>query len=320
MFTRKGSIGLIIFYGLLMVLCWQTPAVAASAPPPTIDDIVGTYSVKDAEVWYDFPDGFRGRWMYNLTWRITKISDTPPRVEVYIPEEDWDLRFTASYKNGFLVWSGGDVSDPTFSWASLGIALFSGKQGKVKFKADSGYAEYGTSVGDPYCEWDPHKGKMISTNPGLTVGATLASQGDEQAAFAPGEETVPLGAASPPTIDSLLGTYSCTLTSTLYSLTAGTTEKKPKQSDTVTITKIDDQTLNMSTSGGDMYIHYGAGVLMIVNVDADTLDTDAGYGILIAKGKPGKISLKGKLLQNRNLETPDDEFEVTKVSCKQTSE
>ncbi len=306
-----------VFCMLLVVLCWQTPAGAASAPPPTIDDIVGTYSVKDAEVWYDFEDSFPNKDKYDLTWHITKTSESPPRVQVSIP--DWGEQITASYKNGFLVWSGGDVSDPAASWASLGIALFSGQQGKVKFKMDSGFGQFGTLMDGEYCEWDPHKGKMISTDPGFGVGATLVIQGDEQAAFAPAEGEVPL-AAPPLSIDDVLGTYSCSLASTLYSLTAGTIQKRPKQSDTVTVTKIDDQTLNLNTSGGDMYTHYGAGVLMIANVDNDTLDTDAGYGIFIAKGTPGKISLKGKILQSRNLETADDEFEVTKVSCKQTSE
>jgi hypothetical protein len=80
-----------------------------------------------------------------------------------------------------------------------------------------------------------------AANPGVTVGATSTSKGDEQAAFAPAEGEVPLAVGSTLSIDDLVATYSCTLTSTVYSLTAGTTEKKPKQSDTVTITKLDDQ-------------------------------------------------------------------------------
>jgi hypothetical protein len=288
---------------LLIVLCWQAPARAASTPP-TIDDIVGTYLVKFVGVWYDFPDGFPGREPYALTWHITKISDS--RVQVHIDE--WIWTFTAYYNNGFLVQSSGNVSSGTAFWGALGIASFSGSPPKVKFKGNFGYSQL-VGFPDNYCEWDPHKGTMIST---------LASQGDEQAVPAPGEGTVPLVAGSTLGIDDLPGTYSCTLSGTLYSLTAGTKEKE-KLSEVWTITKIDGQTLNINSSGVDMYTHYGAGILGVADVHNDTLDTDAGFAILVAKGKPGKISLKGKLLQSRALETPDDKFEVLNVSCKQSS-
>ncbi len=57
---------------------------------------------------------------------------------------------------------------------------------------------------------------------------------------------------------------------------------------------------------------------MIADANDITLDTDASFAILIAKGKPGKISMKGKLLKSRGLETPADGFEVAKVTCKQS--
>ena len=312
--ARKGSVGLIVFYGLLMVLCWQTPAHAASIPP-TIDQIVGTYSVNDAETWYEFDVGLPGKTRYALTWHITQTSEST--VQVYIDE--WDWLFTAYYKNGFLVQSSGNVSSGTAFWGALGIATFSGKPGKVKFKGDFGWGQFGSGWnGDEYWEWDPYSGKMTSAGPGSTVGAARAGQGDEQAASAPGEGEVPLAIGSHPSIDDLPGTYSCTLARTVYSLTAGTKEKE-KEPDTLTITKIDDSTLNLHSSGGDMYTHYGSGVLMLANVDNDTLVPDALLGLLLAKGKPGKISLKGKVHSVSELETPNERFVISTVSCKQSS-
>ena len=679
MCARKGSIGFIVFCGLLMALCWQTPARAASVPP-AIDDIVGTYSVKDAEVWYDLFVGLPVKTKYTLTWHITKISDSPPRVQVKIPEADWNWTFTATYKNGFLVQSFGDVptrpgsmfgtidlpktgqtkcyystgaeiscagtgqdgniqagvdwpwprfsvgadcvtdnltglmwskdanlpgetmnwadalayvdgrnlcgytdwrlpnineieslsyaegdgrvwlesqgftnvlrayadywssttmaSQPDRAWAgdisgnglpltlpkendlyglvwpvrgstappaqlwktgqtacydvegtpvscsgtgqdgasqtgaawpvprftnhgdgtatdeltglmwttdanapgpsacypgdyktwesgfdyvnclnsrsylghndwripnikelrslvdysqanpvlpsghpftnvqlsttyyrssttatygpslqdyswclnmkngnvefgwkgqgfyiwpvrqglmpassysaALGIAIFSGKPGKLKFKGDFGFGQFGAGFTDEYCKWDPHTGKMISIDPGFIPGATLASQGDEQGVSEPGEEEVPLAAAAPLGIDDLPGTYSCTLSGTLYNPTAGTKEKE-KLSEVWTITRIDGETLNLNSPHGDLRAHYGSGILTVADANNITLDTDARFAILLAKGKPGKISLKGKLLQSQGLETPDDEFEVAKVTCKQSA-
>jgi hypothetical protein len=68
----------------------------------------------------------------------------------------------------------------------MGIATFSGKPGKLKFKGDFGFGQY--NVGDDYYESDPYVAKMISTDPGFITGATLARQGGKQTAFVPGEE------------------------------------------------------------------------------------------------------------------------------------
>jgi hypothetical protein len=313
MWARKGSIGFMVFCMLLVVLCWQTLAGAASTPP-TIDDIVGTYSVTDKEVFYNFDQGACGQCHslpakenYSLTWRITKTSEST--VQVYI--DDWDWLFTAYYMNGFLVQSLHDIDG-----VGVGIALFSGKVSKVKFKGDFGWGQYGLGGENDYCEWDPYTGKMISIDPGFVVGATLASQHDEQAVSVPGEEAAPLAATSPLGINDLPGPYSCSWTSTIYHPTAGTIEKE-KLSDLWGITKIDDYTLNITSFWGDVPAHYGTGVLMVGDVDVSGLDTDARFGILLAKGKPGKISLKGKFYSIVGLGTIDDDFEVAKVSCKQ---
>ena len=318
MCARKGSIGFVVFLVLVIALCWQMPARAAITPP-TIDEILGTYLVTDKEVYYYFEDGIPRKDNYTgeyaLTWRITKTSDSI--VQVYI--EDWDWPFTAYYKNGFLVQSSGDVSNPAASWAALGIALFSGKPGKVKFKGDFGWGQYGGGGENDYCEWDPYVGKMISS-PTLKVGATLANQDDEQEVLEAGEEAVPLATTLPLSITDLPGTYLCTLTGTIYYPTAGG-KGKEKDLDIVTITPtIDNQTLNISMSEGDIQAHCIAGILMLSDVDDPVQDTNARFGILLAKGKPGKISLKGKIYSVRGLEAPEgDEFEVTKVSCKQVS-
>jgi len=312
MFTRKGSIGLIIFYGLLMVLCWQTPAHAASIPP-AIGDIVGTYVVTDKWVEYYFDEGVPIKGKDLLTWRITPLSDST--VSVYI--EDWDWLFTAYYKNGYLVQS---LHYPNYTSeyvVGVGIATFSGKPGKVKFKGDFGWGIHGGS--EDYCDWDPFTGKMVSTDPDFDPEAALASQVDEQEVLEAKEEAVPLATTSPLGINDLPGTYSCTLTGTIYYPTAGG-KAKEKDSDIMTITQTDYQTLNISTSEGDISAHCIVGVLMLSDVDDYVLDTNARFGILLAKGKPGKISLKGKVYSVRGLGAPEgDEFEVTKVSCKQTS-
>jgi hypothetical protein len=46
MCARKGSIGFIVFFVLLVALCGHTMARATSTPP-TIENIVGTYVVID---------------------------------------------------------------------------------------------------------------------------------------------------------------------------------------------------------------------------------------------------------------------------------
>jgi hypothetical protein len=317
MCARKGSIGFVVFLVLVIALCWEVPVWAASIPP-TIDQIVGTYSVKDNEVYYEFYEGIPHKEKYSLTWHITKLSDSTVQVEI----DEWNnWIFTAYYKNGFLVQSSGDVSDPTASWAALGIALFSGKPGKVKFKGDFGWGQFGGV--DEYCEWDPFVGKMISTSPTYSVKSTAAltnrdleNQDDEQEVLEAEEEAVPLAAASTLGIDDLPGPYLCSWTSAIYHPTAGTIEKG-KLLDLWGITKIDDYTLNITSSWGDVPAHYGTGVLMVGDVDDSVLDTDAHFGILLAKGKPGKISLKGKFYSIVGLGTIDDDFEVAKVSCKQ---
>ncbi len=311
MCARKGHIVFIAFCGLLLALCWQTSARAASSPP-TIDDIVGTYRVTCKEVYYYFSDGIPVKENYVLTWRINKISDSRVTVQM----DGWLWSFTAYYKNGFLVESYRGAPGPEY-WVSLGIASFSGSRGKVKFKSDFGGGWYGAS--GAYCEWDPFKGKMISTDPGFVVGATLANQDDEQAAFAPEEEAVPL--AVPPTfsIDDLVGIYSCTLSGAAYRPTAGTKETGLKASGIFTITKINDYTLNIDTWWRNLVAHYASGVLMVAEVDVDVLDPDARFAILLAKGKPGKISMKGKIFEIIHLETLSDEFDTGKVSCKQSS-
>ncbi len=312
MCARKGSVGFMVFCMLLAALCWQTPVRAASVPP-TIDDIVGTYSVTDKEVYYYFDKGLCGechsfptKVKYSLTWHITKLSNTIVQVSI----DELPLPFTAYYDNGFLVQS--------YQYAAgefaMGIATFSGTPGKIKFKGDVGWGQY--NVGEDFYAWDPYSGKMISAGPGLGVGATLASRCHEQAAFVPGNGEVPLAAAPPLGIDDLPGTYSCTLTTTVYHPTTGAKEKE-KEPDTLTITKIDDSTLNLQSSGGDMYTHYGSGVLMLVDIDGTVLDTDALLGMLLAKGKPGKISLKGKVYSVSELGTEHDNFKVSTVSCKQ---
>jgi len=320
MCARKGSIGSIVFYVLVITFCWQTPARAASTPPP-IGDIVGTYAVTDKEGWYYFDQGscgqchaFPTKENYSLTWRITQTSATT--VNVYIVE--WDWLFAASYSNGFLVQSHQDGA----GGFAMGIATFSGTRPKVKFKGDFGWGQYNYAL-DPhapdYYAWDPYSGKMTSTDSGATLGATLASRCHEQTTFVPGEGAIPLAAAPPLGIDDVLGIYSCTLTGTIYHPTAGTKEKA-KLSDMLAITKIDDDTLNINLWIGDVQAHYGSGVIMLVDIDGTVLDPDALLGMLLAKGKPGKISLKGKVYSIRGLGTIDDEFEVSTVSCKQSAE
>jgi hypothetical protein len=318
--TRKRSIGLIVFWFcvLLMPLWWQASARAATTPP-TIDDIVGTYTVADKETYYYFDDGVPRKdyytGVYALTWRITKTSDST--VHVYI--DNWDWPFEAYYKNGFLVQSAGDLinnTSPWGFWVALGIAQFSGKPGKIKFKGDFGWGQYGGL--DEYCEWDPYAGKMISIDPNY-LGSTLASQVDEEAVFVPEKEVISLAATPPLGIDDILGTYSCKLAGTMYHPTAGMKEKG-SLSDTVTIDKVDNYTVNISsTSGWNLQARCGTNILMIADADNPDLDANASFGILLAKGKPGKISLKGKLYSIMGLGEPDDEFEVAKVSCKQSS-
>jgi hypothetical protein len=319
MWTRKRSIGFIVFWVcVLLMLLWGQGSARAATTPPTIDEIVGTYTVADKETYYYFDDGVPHKdyytGVYALTWRITKTSDST--VHVYI--DNWDWPFEAYYKNGFLVQSAGDLinnTPPRGYWVALGIATFSGKPGKVKFKGDFGWGQYGGL--DEYCEWDPYAGKMISPDPNY-LGSTLANQVDEEAVSGLEKEVFPLAATPPLTIDDVPGTYSCKLTSTLYYLTAGTKEKGTF-SGTLTITKIDDSTLRIDSWWGIVEAHYGPGILMVANVDNPDLDTYAQFGILLAKGKPGKISLKGKINSIMDLGADDDEFEVGKVSCKQSS-
>jgi len=316
MCRRESSIGFIVFCGLVMALCWQTPVLAASTPP-SIDDIVGTYSVTDKEVYYYFDKvscgqchSFPDKVNYSVPWQITKLSDST--VQVSIDDGDWV--FTASYINGLLVQSHQDGA----GGFAMGIAAFSGKPGKIKFKGDFGWGQY--NVDDDYYRWDPYSGKMVSPpGSGPGVGAISASRCHKPSVFVPWEGEVPSAAPPPLGIDDLPGAYSCTLTSTVYHPTDGTKEKE-KKPDTLTITKIDDSTLNLhsSNSGEDVYIHYGSGVLMLVDIDDPVLDPDALLGMVLAKGKPGKISLKGKVYSVSELATANDKFKVSTISCKQT--
>jgi len=57
---------------------------------------------------------------------------------------------------------------------------------------------------------------------------------------------------------------------------------------------------------------------MLVDIDGTVLDPDALLGMLLAKGKPGKISLKGKVYSVSELATANDRFKVSTVSCKQS--
>jgi hypothetical protein len=292
-----------------MALCWQAPA-RASSTPPTIENIVGTYLVTDKEVYYSLDECVPIKENCVLTWRIAQTSDST--VQVYVDE--WDWLFTAYYKGGFLVESSQDING-----VGVGIALFSGKPGKVRFKGDFGWGQFGGV--DDYYRWDHYVGKMTSTSPTSSVkaGATLASQDsanqdDEQEVLEAEEQAGPLATASTSGIDELPGTYWCNRHPTMY-LPWGETI-----SEHWTITKIDGETLNINWSwrsnlnpyfigqGGDVRAHYGCGILMVV---------EPGFGILLGKGKPGKISLKG--YTTMGFGTIDDGFGVTKVSCKYSS-
>jgi len=313
---------LTLLCAVVTVFCLQTVAFAAKVPP-TIDQIEGVYVAKDKGVWYDFADGSAHKYSETDTWEITKTSATTVEVDI----EPWGWIFEAYCVNGILVQASGDPADSPSMEMGVGLVLFSGSAGKVKLKGQLGY----DALCDDWCESDAVSGKMILGGPppmprpsATAAEEALASADDVED---PGEPDlleageVLRGATPPPGIDDLVGTYAAKFQYTMYQPSTGLSEKG-NDTDTLVITKDDDFILNFHWigEGSDVKAGYASGVLMIAEVEDDSAVTgDAMFAILLVKGKPGKLSMKGTALSVTDLYKVDDEVETAKVSFKQVA-
>jgi hypothetical protein len=319
--TRGYYRRLTLLCAAALVFCLQTAAFAAKVPP-TIDEIEGTYAVKDKGAWYDFLDGSINKYKGTSVWEITKTSSTT--VEVYIAA--WGpWTFDAYYANGILVLSHGLSANEPSTEMDVGIILFSGSAGKVKFKGNMGY----DALYDNWCEYYTVAGKMTeAANPPAAPAAEAhrANAGDDDAEDPDGSDILEAGeilkgAAPPPDIDDLVGTYQLKLAGRLYQPSTGLLAKG-KEVGTLVITKDDGFTLNLYSVEEDdnLKAAYANGILMVGDVDDDSdVCGDSAFAVLLVKGKPGKIKMKGMILGVMDLYDVDDEVEVAKASAKQVA-
>jgi hypothetical protein len=138
-------------------------------------------------------------------------------------------------------------------------------------------------------------------------------------------QTPARASSTPPTIENIVGTYLATGKEVYYSLDECVPIKEncvltwriAQTSDSTVQVYLDEWDWLFTAyykggflvqSTGDVRAHYGCGILMVA---------DESFGILLAKGKPGKISLKGYTIVG--FGTIDDKFGVTKLSCKYSS-
>jgi hypothetical protein len=317
--TWEHSRRLTWLYALALVFCLQTAAFAAKVPP-SIDDIQGVYDVKTKWTWYDLTDGSASKGSHTYTWAITKTSATTIEVDV----DGWV--FQAYYVNGIMVHANGDPLSNPSTEMGLGHVVFSGTAGKVKMKGLSGYETLSSG-----CEFHTWSGKMVLSGPppmplpsSIAHGRSPENADDVEDPDDPdleeADETLQ-GAALPPGIDDLVGTYAAKISGTMYQPSTGSSEKG-KETDTWEITKEDDTTLNLHSlgDGTDIKAYYVDGALMVAEVEDDSdICSDAMFAILVVKGKPGKVKMKGTALSVMDLFGVDDEFEVAKVSVKQVT-
>jgi hypothetical protein len=274
-----------------LILGVQAVALGATVPPG-IDDIVGTYQVSDKVVVDSFSDGTIVSYTDGLEWDVSKGVGAG-EVVVNIPY--WGWSFTGIYENGILVDAEGDDSSNPSSDMNTGCIVFSGSAGKVKFKGNQSW------VTGAWSEWDTVSGKMVATT-----------------SFKGGNVKTTDVKAPVPTIDQVVGTYSVSMKGTGYDQATGQANKG-SEADIVTITKIDDATLNIHPSDGeDKPAHYENGMVMIAEID-DSGTYDQQFITMVVSGKPGKLSMKGNLLSVEDFGGPDQEVKVGTIALKQIS-
>ena len=125
------------------------------------------------------------------------------------------------------------------------------------------------------------------------------------------------GSTPPPTIDQILGTYDAKISGTDYDLN-GTLKESSKDTEVWVITKIDDVTVNIETSGEygveNIEGYYKNGKLLVGFADDDILADEVMCAVGEVSGSPGKVQIRGQCV---DYNTTDGEAYIGKFQAKQ---
>ena len=143
--SRRRGIGVmaVVVGVVLLGLGWGGLAAAKGKAPaiPTIDQILGTWSVTASHVEYDLTTGAQQSIKATGKYTITDIDEETVNIHFAGSGESWDR--SAYYAGGIIC--AGASDDVTFGdWADIDLVMLSGKSGKLTGTGQFiGYDVYG---------------------------------------------------------------------------------------------------------------------------------------------------------------------------------
>lgn len=134
MFRHRGLVVTAVVVGVVLLGFGWGSLVGAKTPgpvAPTIDQILGIYSVTASHVAYDLFDGTQEKIQAKGTYAITKLDDTTVNIHYEDADNDWDNSF---YYGGGVLLMGAADDDTLASWAQIDTIILKGKPGKLSGK------------------------------------------------------------------------------------------------------------------------------------------------------------------------------------------
>jgi hypothetical protein len=149
--SKRRGIGVAVLVAGLMLLAlgWGSLAAAKSngPTPPTIDEILGTWTASASYVDYDTSTGEPEKIKDKATYTITKVSDSTVYVQYLGQDGLWSWNGEAYYANGILMWGASDDTS-LGSWAGTESWVITGKPGHLTAKGQ--WIDY--DISPPYMD------------------------------------------------------------------------------------------------------------------------------------------------------------------------
>jgi hypothetical protein len=92
---------------LLLILCGGH-AYAAGGPPPSINDLVGTWTLKCSGTEYELDSGATAKYSQTVTWEITLAGGDMVNIHC----DQWGVDISSLYRNGALLSGSMDLPVP----------------------------------------------------------------------------------------------------------------------------------------------------------------------------------------------------------------
>jgi len=135
---RAVRVGATVVGVLVLGLVLRGQVFAAPSPPPTIDDILGTWSYTFKWTEYELPSGVRTQDSQRGTCTITKTGPTTVNMHYQFDSTTWDL--PGVYSGGVL--ATGAANNAVFATQAFAqYYLIRGRPGRLSAKGQ--YIDYG---------------------------------------------------------------------------------------------------------------------------------------------------------------------------------